>query len=235
MWDALLSAVKSDPSSQIPPLYVLNDGDSGEALYANQRFVQEFLERWEEVDTHTITVQGYDKTVRTFRARQEFWRHLMMIAESIVPREKSRGTDLKYDVDERLTVRTDKPILPTVGGKTAHPIGELKLLPQQWSKAIVSWNQLQGERGEEQFIIDDVEEAPIDHQLDEMAVMDLLPRRPRAQAILDPSSTMPDPAELYQKRWKSIGDGNRPGGKSKYFTHFMKHWKLLEAQYRNYL
>ena len=48
MWDALLSAVKSDPSSQIPPLYVLNDGDSGEALYANQRFVQEFLERWEE-------------------------------------------------------------------------------------------------------------------------------------------------------------------------------------------
>jgi hypothetical protein len=67
--------------------------------------------------------------------------------------------------------------------------------------------------------------------------------RPRSTAVVDPTTTedlvrdaMDRMRSLEQQRRSSrLGGGGNGEGSGLYWTHFMNHWKVLEAQYRNYL
>ncbi|CUG93605.1 Hypothetical protein, putative [Bodo saltans] len=64
--------------------------------------------------------------------------------------------------------------------------------------------------------------------------------RPRSSAVVDPNTTE-DLVHDAMRRMRSLehqrrdDNGGDGGGSGLYWTHFMNHWKVLEAQYRNYL
>jgi hypothetical protein len=107
-WQALLKAVESDTAtSQVPPLYILNEGTTGESLYVNQTFAHAFVESWEDNSIHSITVQplgtigtggglgkeGANGLLRTFRAPSEFWNFLVDFTERLPPLENAVAND----------------------------------------------------------------------------------------------------------------------------------------------
>lgn len=123
----------------------------------------------------------------------------------------------------------------------------LQLLLKEWKDIVREWNELSeplvgrfqpppstAHSDSQRFLLDSKSEDSGAERLDG--------RRPRGFAVVDPSTTEDLVIEARERmraieRQSGVSAGSTydAKGKSLYWTHFMSHWKVLEAQYRNYL
>lgn len=245
MWKSLLQAIPTTPGSQQPPLYVLEDSRTGESFVANQLFVRDFIERWSDDETHTVTV-NFQGGLRTFRASTQFWDHVVAfgkLREHELPSKSTSGLFAATAAQAQLYSVT-----------SSLEVGfNVQVTADTWNELVEMWNRVNQPRGKQwifgatqtplnqarrrkvQVAEDLSEEMNLDakSRLDETDDIDV-ETRPRSGAIIDPETAFDerDFDILYQQLAAKTHKGATG---PRYWTHFMRQWRLLEAQYRNYV
>jgi hypothetical protein len=247
LWAALLAAIHNSPSeAQAPPLFVLEDAASNESFTINQNFFRAFIEAWDEDRTHVVTVSHVDGGVRTFRSAQRFWRFLATCAEQAVFEYRTAGS-LPALARDGLTIVSN-----------LQPAAPVRLLPDTWARVVDHWNQMNEQtssaaaggsaaRPHDAVLVPDtltglipVSDKPAaDDEYDAGGAYEGERRRPRSHAVIDPSTTVDDAQlEAIARRFsgpRRRGVDGQPPDDSRYWTHFMRQWGVLRAQYRNYM
>jgi hypothetical protein len=218
LWAALLAAVPTSPGAQDPPLYLLEDTTTGESFTANQHFVRDFIERFEDERTHVVTLT-FPAGLRTFRAGQRFWDFLVACHDQLAldPVAKE-ASELKVG---QLNVTSN--LLPDVS---------LVLSRVAWAQIVETWNSRNGPKtGQTEWSLGPTPGTSSKVRGVETDADGLpMATRPRSAAVLDPMTTVDDLDLAALMRGPKDG-----GGKGRYWQRFMKHWHVLQAEYRNYL
>lgn len=223
LWAALLAAIRTGAGAQDPPLYLLEDSVSGESFTVNQHFARDFIERYEDERTHIITL-SFPAGLRTFRAGQRFWDFLLTCYEQISMDASTK--EMSELQSGKLTVTSN--LLPE---------NAMTFSRRTWVQVVETWNRRNGPTRKgmkwSQGMPVGLAEEDGDDEADTLcpsASRSGGATRPRSGAVIDPLTTLDD-TELLEimNRYNTRKEGSR------YWQHFMKHWKLLQAQYRNYL
>ena len=139
-WHALLLAVQTTPGSQQPPRFVLEDTTRREAISANQQFVKEFIERWEDDEIITVTLRSAAAapgtgTVRTFRTGPKFYRQCVLYHKLAL---QSRPA-LTSSRQRQLLIMSATTVTAT--SVAASDIDrELDFMPDEWVQVVTAWN-----------------------------------------------------------------------------------------------
>jgi hypothetical protein len=199
---------------------------------------------------------------RTFSCNQEFWDHVLLAYASTVSGGGGRGdaTDaaealrggphstlvLSVSISKTEHRTVDGSVLQTTAGVFSRKVptwlqnlATLQLTVSEWNEIVAQWNRLHVSEGNVEtqaaaacaLVVggegaattrgpseDDTEEG----------------QRRRSLAVFAAESSYDFVAEA-RRRLEEVSAGGGKKADSACWTHFMSHWALLEAQYRNYL
>jgi hypothetical protein len=252
LWEALVAAIPNTPGAQDPPLYALQDSITGDTFTANEQFVRDFIESWEEEKTHIITV-AVGNTLRTFRGGARFWEFARLWSQQVAMLGSRASAAYFAKQQQQMhshngTMAESGPYVPahlahaeTHIVSSQNPRDKISMTLTAWSNLVTQWNR----RSEVKGTAGGKAVATALRGVDHASPQDVLklvqndddeddplppPARPRASAVVDPLTTLDDvDMQALHRRFE------RRDRSSHYWTHFMAHWHVLQAQYRNYL
>ena len=198
--------------------------------------------------------------LRTFFCNQEFWDHVLMSYASTVSgggaQSPSNNTTYAGPYDSivlsvritRVEHRSSSEASLNASAAAAYSrkiptwlqnLATLQLTVGEWNAVVAAWNRLHVAPADDNTAASPVpgESAPppTAHPQDPQEdVHEGESMRRRSQAVFGADSSYDLVAEA-RARLDDLSKGSAKANGSRYWTHFMFHWGLLEAQYRNYL
>jgi hypothetical protein len=169
------------------------------------------------------------------------------------PLELSGGQDDENDNDSYSGGDNDTEEAPTASDDQINRVKSVQMFVSEWRQVVDAWDTAtavllhEDEQGGQQHLHPQTSPAkgkkvaadPLQGLVDQA---EMWATRPRSAAVVDPTTTedlvrdaMDRMRFLEQQRRSSRLGGGNGDGSGLYWTHFMNHWKVLEAQYRNYL
>ena len=211
-WAQLLKAMRENrEEAQRMPLFVVYDEAHKESVKVSRAFFRDFVEEYETERTHIVTVTAPDSVV-TFRAVDAFWNHAELAA---------RSCSLSTAADDPACGRGIVTVRSNLRADSVDNI--LVMSRDAWDDCVASWN------GKHQRVPQKASASSSDDLRALLSPTQAAMNMPRARAnaTIDPFTTKAAAEEFVARSTRVHG--------SRYYSYFMKHWKVLCAQNRNYL